>query len=127
MEQEQYYRVMDILVSAGVDECDNPIDRPRVEIHLMSYPVLARTAKGVWLDVYGSKRFARAGARKQFACATVEQAKVSFVARKKRQESLLRWQAKRAAQAKALAWMLTAAQPVVGQHLLLLDTPPPAA
>lgn len=71
---ELYYRYDDILTTSG----------PR--INFWSYPVTKHTAHGVWLDLgFNTKRFVRTGTRKTFACHTKELAKLSYIARKKRQ------------------------------------------
>jgi hypothetical protein len=92
MSESVYYRVYDQLVSAGVDEWDNPLGPARVEVYVMEIPVISRTPKGVWLD-YCGKRFVLDSSRKRFACPTVEEAEESFIARKTRQLSILNKQA----------------------------------
>lgn len=87
---EKYYRVDDILLSAGVDEWGNSLGPGRVHLTLASFDVLSKTPKGVWLSVYGKKRFVLESARKRFACPSVELAVQSFKARKKRQAEILR-------------------------------------
>jgi hypothetical protein len=57
-----------------------------------TFPVLKETAAGVWLDVYGQRRFVRADAMKRFACPTEQEALESYHARKRRQVRILRAQ-----------------------------------
>jgi hypothetical protein len=72
-----------------------------LEIELEEYPILKRTPKGVWIDTGYSigKKFVNLTARKQFACETIEEAKKSFLARKKKQISILTHQIREAEQA----------------------------
>ncbi|TPJ51625.1 MULTISPECIES: hypothetical protein [unclassified Mesorhizobium] len=57
----------------------------RTSIHLSRYRVLRETPKGVWLDDYGQGRFVLNGAGKRWAYPTIEQARESFLIRKRRQ------------------------------------------
>jgi hypothetical protein len=68
----------------------------KVTLVLHQYPVLSETPKGVWLDVFGCKRFVRADARKKYASPTQEEALESFHARKRRQVQILSAQLARA-------------------------------
>lgn len=77
-----YYRFEDQRYASLCDEDDWG---STLQVHCREYPVLKTTPKGVWLDVYGIRRFVLASARKQFACPTVELARTSFKARKARQ------------------------------------------
>lgn len=63
-------------------------------ISLDAYPVLRETAKGVWLWDRDEvrQRFVLREGKKQWACPTVNDALASFLARKRRQLSLLRSQ-----------------------------------
>jgi len=52
---------------------------------LRTYPVVGRTAKGVWLDTgFGTRKWVSSTARKRFAYPTEEQALQSFAARRSR-------------------------------------------
>ena len=84
-----WYRVEAQLVSAGVDEFDNPLGPAQVYIYVRKYPVVKVTPKGVWLNVYSSKRFVRQEARKRFACPTEQEAHLSFIARAERRCCIL--------------------------------------
>lgn len=60
----------------------------RLEVQLSSYRVLKHTPCGVWIEyshLLGSKRFVLHAARKKFVHPTPELARISFIARKKRQ------------------------------------------
>ena len=56
------------------------------------YPVIKETLKGVWLDVYGVKKFVLTDARKRWACPTQEEALFGFIKRKEKQALILRGQ-----------------------------------
>lgn len=57
------------------------------------YPVTKRTRCGVWIRLYGAyHKFVNLNARKKWACPTMEEARASFIARKRRQIALLEWQ-----------------------------------
>ena len=73
--REKYYRV------------DAYEDGPNITIYTASYPVISKTPCGVWIDTTYymgsySKRFINNSWRKRWACATVEEALLSFIARK---------------------------------------------
>lgn len=86
-EPEFWYRYADVNTSDGL--C----------IMLREYQVLRHTPKGVWLNMptgKDGKRFILRSARKRVACPTLEEAKKSFCARKKRQCFYAEAQAERA-------------------------------
>lgn len=93
-----WYRYEEVRYSAGVDEFDNPLGKGHLELHLRELPVIKTTPKGVWIELYGhsirydSKRFVLLNARKRYACPTKEAALESFIARKQRQERILKSQ-----------------------------------
>lgn len=99
---EMLYRYEMMRYSLGVDEWDNPIPGCRVDVSLHDYPIVKRTPKGAWIDIYGRRRFVLLSARKQFACETPEQAARSFVARKQRQLRILQEQTKEVERALAI-------------------------
>lgn len=86
---ERYFRIEDVLVSAGLDEFDHPLGPPRVQLYVRRYPLLKVTPKGAWIDDYGRKRFVLASATKKYACPTLDGAIESFLARKQRQKAIL--------------------------------------
>ena len=61
-----------------------------VAITLYRFAVIRHTPRGVWLD-YGIEKdkFVLANSRKRFACPTLDEAKESFLARKKVQLNIL--------------------------------------
>lgn len=88
-----WYRFKDVLyASTEIDITGEPVvGAPgTLKVELLEYEVIKTTPKGVWLNVYGERRFVRTDARKRFACPTVEEAKASFVARKKAQIRIYR-------------------------------------
>lgn len=56
-----------------------------VEIVLCTFEVLKYTPKGIWLDNWGQRKFVLKEATKRWACATEAEARVSFLARKRKQ------------------------------------------
>lgn len=103
-----WFRFEDRMVSDGVDEFDNPLGPGHLEVALREYEVAKETPKGVWLRSFMTRRFVLRGARKQFACATIEQALASYLARKRKQASIYEKRATRAVQAGMLAEQKTA-------------------
>lgn len=79
---EHWYRYEDRLYSRGEGEPSE------LRVTLRMYEVIKTTPKGVWLMSFGPNRFVLKDARKRFACPTIEEAKASFIARKKRQISI---------------------------------------
>jgi len=69
------------------------------DIFLEQFPVLKKTACGCWIQAYHKKKFVLSGARKRFACASLEEAAESFIARKKRQYSIYSYRTDLAKQA----------------------------
>lgn len=66
-----------------------------VQVSTYSYPITGTTPKGVWVDVFGDKKFVLSAAKKRFAYPTEDEALQSFLARKKRQRIILRDQLQR--------------------------------
>lgn len=85
-----WYRYKDVRYSSGVDVFGESLPGPgRLEIVLEEFQVIKYTPKGVWLRLWDNKnRFVLKGSCKRFACPTLEEAKVSFIARKKRQYTI---------------------------------------
>lgn len=84
-----WYRYDSHLVSSGIDEYGVRWGDPKVELRLNEYRVIKETSKGVWLDLYGAKKFVLRNARKRWACPTQEEAHESFIRRKQRQIGIL--------------------------------------
>ena len=91
---EFLYRYTDYTVSIGTDEFGESLGGSRVEVGLYKYKVLKWTPKGAWISLYEiiphDRKFVLLTARKKFACKTIEEAKESFVARKKAQIRILK-------------------------------------
>lgn len=83
-----FYRVYDRLVSAGVDEFDNPIGPGQIQLYSCSYRVTKVTPCGVWLDDYPA-RFILLSALRKHAHPTPEEAIAAYKARKNRQIKIL--------------------------------------
>jgi hypothetical protein len=99
---EFYYRYEDVQYAAPLDEFDNPQGPGRLAVELREYQVVKRTPKGVWLSLYGDRRFVLNSATRRFACPTKAEAQESFLARKKRQISIHQGSIKRAERAMAI-------------------------
>lgn len=91
-----YYRYEDVKYAAPVDEWDMPCGEGQLVVVLREFPVLKRTPKGAWVNGWHGRRFVRDEAHKRYACATKEDAKRSFIARKVRQASIYRARLRRA-------------------------------
>lgn len=95
------YRYEDVQHHPGLDECDLPLPGPgRVSLRLDEYRIKKKTPKGVWIDFdYGKDKFVNLYARKKYACSTKTEALESFLARKAKQISILKYQLIRAEKA----------------------------
>lgn len=96
---EMWYRFEDRRYSIADDYGDHAYSRLEVELH--KYWVHHHTPKGVWLGLFrGSKhRFVLKGATRRFACPTIELAKESFIARKRKQAAIYHARANQAERA----------------------------
>lgn len=107
--EDVYYRLEDYRESTSyLDVCgEYVITGSRVRVRVREYPVLKRTPAGAWIrhyDDFGNdRRFVKTGTRKCFAHPTMEEALVSFEARKKRQYSIYMARAKDAQEAITVA------------------------
>lgn len=88
---EYLYRYDGYISAEDVNEFDNPIfGTSGVHLFLHRFNVLRETRTGVWISIgFGHEKFVRLSANKQYACATPDQAWVSFQARKDRQIRIL--------------------------------------
>lgn len=102
----QWLRYDSHLVSSGIDEYGVRWEDPTVEVRLHRYYVTKETPKGVWLDVYGTRKFVLRDARKRWACPTQKEALASFTRRKQRQVGVLEYQLGHAKEALRLARVL---------------------
>ncbi len=84
---EVWFRFEDY-VTCPLDGWGEPCGR-EIQVWLRRYPVLKRTPKGAWLDIFGRRRFVLVSARKRYASPTIEEARESFLARKAAQRRIL--------------------------------------
>lgn len=85
-----YFRYEEALVGEG----------SRVELQLCEFQVVRQTPRGVRINDYtGRSRFISRDWNKQWACPTVEEARQSFMARKRRQVLILKARLARAEEA----------------------------
>jgi hypothetical protein len=92
-----WYRYEDARYAGGCDESGDPIPGEAYsKIHLRTFKVIGETPKGVWLSFDGvnKSRWVSHSSRKRFACATKQEAIVSFIARKKKQQAIYTAKAK---------------------------------
>ena len=84
-----WFRFEEQRYAAPLDEFDQPTGRGRPVVHLRKLKVLRETPKGVQLIGLGhgtnNPRLVLYDSYKKFACATREEARLSFVARKHKQ------------------------------------------
>ena len=108
--EEFWYRYEDVRCAASLNEWGDIVGVGPLEVRLRKLAVVRHTPKGVWLS-YGSivnggistpARFVLREANKRYACPTVEEAKVSFIARKRRQLAIHAAAVKRAEEAIAI-------------------------
>jgi hypothetical protein len=86
------YRYENHVVSAGVDEFDNPLGPGYTQIYCHEYEILSDTPKGFWIRYWpnpNGKRFILKDAKKCFVHLTQREALEAFVRRKYRQISIL--------------------------------------
>lgn len=88
---------------------------------LEKWPVFKETPKGVWLGAAGGpKKFVNTSWKKRFACPSIEEALQSFIARKRRQISILDHQLRRAKTALAIAQSSPRPETLEPEYELLL-------
>lgn len=103
-----WYRYDDYLESTGYIDVSGEwvAGRSRVRIRCLELGVVRLTPKGAWVrdfSVDRGERFVRREGKKRYACPTREEALESFMARKQRQEGILRARADDAHMAHGLA------------------------
>lgn len=106
-----YYRYTNIRYASPLDEFDNPIGTGRLDVLCQEYQVTKTTKCGVWLtDTYNIIKpfFVLNTAKKRYALPSKKEALESFMARKKRQISILSRQMKDAEEALRIATTLLA-------------------
>jgi hypothetical protein len=93
---------IDVLYRYREEQVDQIYDpRPReavkaMRLYLDSYPILKFTRCGCWIDIGSRKKFVNLDKNKKWAHDSLEDAMISFIARKKRQAFILRNQLVRA-------------------------------
>ena len=76
-----WYRFQETYYASSLDEFDNPIpDSGTVRLHLLKFDVEKTTPKGVRL---AGGRWVNESSRKRYACPSIEEARQSFLARKR--------------------------------------------
>jgi hypothetical protein len=90
MMYEVWYRFEDVHYAAPEDEFGTWSGPGRTDVVLREWPVFSYTRKGVWLGWGSRERFVLRDAGKRFACPTIEEAKESFRARKRKQARIYR-------------------------------------
>lgn len=84
-----FYRYEDVQYAPPPDEYGDCYGIGDLKVHLRTYTVIKRTLKGTVIDIgVGDRKFILRNATKHFACPTVEEAMISFLARKRRQISI---------------------------------------
>ena len=89
---EYLYRIDGIQYAAPLDEFENPCGKGRIELFERRFEITKRTPCGAWIFLHGwndEKKFVNLKATKKYACETIEDARQSFIARKKRQIRIL--------------------------------------
>lgn len=89
---EYLYRIDGIQYAAPLDEFENSCRKGRIELFERKFEIAKRTPCGAWIFIHGwndEKKFVNLKATKKYACETIEDAKQSFIARKKRQIRIL--------------------------------------
>lgn len=104
---EYLFRYEEIACSRGTNEYDDPLPGYDLVLHLHKFKKLKRTPKGVWISLYSdlfeNKKFVLLAARKRYACPTKKEALISFIARKRRQIEIIKYQLEKAERALKLA------------------------
>lgn len=96
---EFWYRFSERATSVTVDP-DADVYRSEHTVELTSYPVAKHTPCGVRLS---TGRLVLHNSQKKWACATIDEAKTSFIARKNRQIRILSRQLENAKNSKKMA------------------------
>lgn len=86
-DQEYWYRV-DHYHGASFDS-DGDWQRSYDTCKIQKFKVISHTPKGVWLDVYGEKKFVLGTSRKQYAVPTEELAYLDFLYRSNRYVNMM--------------------------------------
>lgn len=101
-----YYRYHEVVYSVGGYDVHGEYvhDGSRTEVHLDNIPIIKVTPRGAWIGWReDEKQFVCNNWHKRFACPTIEEARVSFLARKQAQIDRAQRQIMRAQEAIAVA------------------------
>ena len=97
-----YYRYEEIIYEMNEGDPELCLGR-RGRLNILHFPVTKETPCGVWIKIPWidsmegkGKKFILTNARKKYACPTIEEARESFMARKRRQIMILKGQLERA-------------------------------
>ena len=93
---EWAYRIESKFYAPSLDEFDNPTGSSQQVLEVKKFKITKVTAAGIWIDHWDRPKFVLLTAHKKFACLSLEDAKESFRARKKRQIRILSNQLHRA-------------------------------
>lgn len=83
------YRLHDFRYASPLNEYDELIGNGRASYRIDRFRVSKVTPQGYWAMVHGHPRWIKMTATKRFACPTIEEAVESFLARKRRQRTIL--------------------------------------
>lgn len=86
---EWAYRIESGFYAPSLDQFDEPTGRGRQVVEVKRFKITKVTAAGIWIEHWDGPKFVLLTARKKFACLSLEGAKESFRARKKKQISIL--------------------------------------
>lgn len=86
--QDVLWRIDDRVYSVVLDAESERYGTSDPHIEAQWFPVVKRTKRGAWINVWGSRKFVRVDARKRWACPSLDEAVASFLARKRRQEAI---------------------------------------
>ena len=109
---EFFYRYYEVIYSNGVDEYGDPLPgEGRLAIQLMKIPVLKTTRCGAWIGWNDDdKRFVNLSWNKRYALPSIEEARSSFIARKKREALIMAARLRHAERAMQIAQAMWAAE-----------------
>lgn len=90
------YRIENKFYAPSLDEFDEPTGPSQQVLEVKKFKITKVTAAGIWIDYWTGPKFVLLTAYKKFACLSLDEAKESFRARKKRQIRILSNQLHRA-------------------------------
>lgn len=89
---DKLYRYETVSYAPSLDEDNYPVGASQVKVELHTFDIIGKTKCGVWINYRCTKKFVNQNARKQFANKTPTEARLAFIARKKRQLRILQHQ-----------------------------------